>query len=77
MTYHIRVEGELGPEWADWFGGPSISREEDGVTLLTCAVADQAALHGLLRKLRDLCLPLLSVNRIDDCPEGKTEEKSE
>ena len=66
MKYQIRIEGELGQEWADWFGGPAISREGDGVTLLTCAVADQAALHGLLRKLRDLGLPLLSVNRIDD-----------
>jgi hypothetical protein len=68
MRYHIRVEGELGSEWADWFGGPAISREADGVTLLACTVPDQAALHGLLRKLRDLGLPLLSVNRVDDCP---------
>jgi hypothetical protein len=66
MEYHIRIEGELGQEWADWFGAIAIAREGDGVTLLTCAVADQAALHGLLRKLRDLGLPLLSVNRIDD-----------
>ena len=66
MKYQIRVEGELGQEWADWFGGPAISREGDGVTLLTCIVADQAALDGLLRKLRDLGLPLLSINRIDD-----------
>ena len=66
MTYHIRIEGELGQEWEDWFGGHAISREGDGVTLLTCVVADQAALDGLLRKIRDLGLPLLSVNRIDD-----------
>jgi hypothetical protein len=66
MTYHIRIEGELGQEWEGWFGGHAISREGDGVTLLTCDVPDQAALHGLLRKLRDLGLPLLSVNRIDD-----------
>jgi hypothetical protein len=66
MEYQIRIKGELGQEWADWFGGSAIAREEDGVTLLTCAVADQAALHGLLRKLRDLGLPLLSINRIDD-----------
>jgi hypothetical protein len=76
MEYQIRVEGELGQEWVGWFGGLAIAREGDGVTLLTCAVADQAALHGLLRKLRDLGLPLLSVNRIDDCPEGKPEGKS-
>ena len=66
MKYQVRVEGELGQEWADWFGGLAISREADGITLLTCVVADQAALDGLLRKLRDLGLPLLSVNRIDD-----------
>jgi len=73
MKYQIRIEGELGQDWADWFGGPSISRQEDGVTLLTCAVADQAALHGVLRQLRDLGLPLLSVNRIDDGVETKPE----
>jgi hypothetical protein len=72
MDYQIRVEGELGQEWADWFAAIAISRERDGVTLLTCAVADQAALHALLRKLRDLGLPLLSVHRIDDCPEEKS-----
>ncbi len=73
MKYHIRIEGELGQEWADWFGGTAIAREPGGVSLLTCAVADQSALYGLLRKLRDLGLPLLSVNRIDDCPEGKSD----
>ncbi len=66
MKYQIRIEGGLGPEWAGWFAGSAISREGDGVTLLTCDMADQAALHGLLRKLRDLGLPLLSINRIDD-----------
>ena len=66
MNYHIRIEGELGQEWADWFGGLFISREGDGVTLLTCDLPDQAALHGLLRKLRDLGLPLLSIHRVDD-----------
>jgi len=76
MKYLIRIEGELGPEWADWFGGCSIACERDGVTLLTCDVADQAAVHGLLRKLRDLGLPLLSVNRIDNCSEGKPGEES-
>jgi hypothetical protein len=65
MKYHVRIQGELGQEWADWFGGAAISREDAGVTLLTCEVPDQAALHGLLRKLRDLGLPLLSVNRLE------------
>ena len=76
MKYHVRIQGELGQEWLGWFGCTAISREGDGVALLTCDVADQAALHGLLRKLRDLGLPLLSINRIDDCPEGKPEGKS-
>jgi hypothetical protein len=66
MKYQVRVEGELGQDWVDWFGGTAISRESGGVTLLTCVLADQAALDGLLRKLRDLGLPLISVNRIDD-----------
>jgi hypothetical protein len=66
MKYQVRIEGELGQEWADWFGDPAISREDAGVTLLTCDVPDQAALHGLLRKLRDLGLPLLSIDRIDE-----------
>ena len=66
MKYQVRVEGELGQDWAEWFEGAAVSREGDGVTLLTCAIADQAALDGLLRKIRDLGLPLLSVNRIDD-----------
>jgi len=65
MKYHVRIEGELGQEWADWFGGPAISREDAGVTLLTCDVPDQAALHGLLRKLRDLGLPLISITRLE------------
>lgn len=77
MRYQVRIEGELGQEWADWFGDLAISREGDGVTLLTCTVADQAALHGILRKLRDLGLPLLSINRLDDNPEGKPERDSE
>jgi hypothetical protein len=66
MEYQIRIKGELGQEWADWFGGSAIAREGDGVTLLTCAVVDQAALYGLLRKLRDLGLPLISITRTDD-----------
>ena len=77
MEYQIRIRGELGQEWADWFGGSAMAREGDGVTLLTCTVVDQAALYGLLWKLRDLGLPLISINRSGDCPEGKLEGKSE
>jgi hypothetical protein len=62
-VYQIRITGHLGSEWADWFGGLMITLEEGGETLLTGPVADQAALHGLLRKVRDLGMPLISVNR--------------
>lgn len=60
--YQIRLEGQLGPEWADWFGGMSLTPAENGETLLTGPVVDQAALHGLLKKVRDLGMPLISVN---------------
>jgi hypothetical protein len=65
MVYQIRINGHLGPRWADWFGGVTITREDDGDTLLTCPVEDQAALHGLLRKVRDLGMPLISAIRVD------------
>jgi hypothetical protein len=61
--YEIRIKGHLDDQWADWFGGLTILLEEGGDTLLTGPVVDQAALHGLLRKVRDLGMPLLSVNR--------------
>lgn len=60
-AYEIRIKGHLGLQWADWFGGLNITLEENGDTFLTGTVADQAALHGLLRKVRDLGMPLLSV----------------
>ncbi len=63
MVYQLRIKGHLGPKWADWFGGMAITLEEGGETLLTCLVVDQAALYGLLRKVRDLGLPLISVTR--------------
>lgn len=63
--YQIRISGHLGAEWSDWFDGLTIRLEADGDTLLTGSVADQAALHGLLKKIRDLGAPLVSVNRID------------
>jgi len=64
MVYQIRVKGHLGPKWADWFGNVTITLEDNGETLLTCPVVDQAALHGLLRKVRDLGMPLISAIRI-------------
>ncbi len=65
MVYQIRVKGHLGPQWTDWFEGLTITLEENGSTLLTGPVVDQSALHGLLRKVRDLGLPLLSVQSIE------------
>jgi uncharacterized protein DUF6326 len=62
--YEIRIKGYLSPQWIDWFEGLTITLEEDGNTLLTGPVADQAALHGLLKKVRDLGMSLVSVNQI-------------
>jgi hypothetical protein len=61
MVYQIRIKGHLGREWTDWFGGLAITLEDNGETLLTGSVVDQAALYGLLKKVRDLGMPLLSV----------------
>lgn len=68
--YQIRLKGRLGREWADWFGGMAVDLTEDGHTLLTGPVADQAALHGLLKKVRDLGLPLLAVQCIEPKDKG-------
>ena len=62
--YEIRLKGHLDDRWADWFEGLTIMLADNGDTLLTGPVVDQAALHGLLRKVRDLGLPLLSVMRV-------------
>jgi uncharacterized protein DUF6326 len=64
VVYQIKVKGHLGPQWTDWFEGLPVTLEEDGNTLLTGPVADQAALHGLLKKVRDLGLPLISVTQV-------------
>ncbi len=66
--YEIRLKGHLGSQWTDWFDGLTITLEEDGDTLLTGPVIDQAALHGLLKKVRDLGLPLLSVSPVEPGP---------
>ncbi|MGZ9166202.1 MAG: hypothetical protein ACXW4Q_12945 [Anaerolineales bacterium] len=65
VVYQIRIKGHLSHQWTDWFEGLTITLEEDGNTLLTGTVVDQAALHGLLKKVRDLGMPLLSVNRVN------------
>lgn len=64
-VYQIRIKGHLGQQWSDWFEGLTITLEENGDTLLSGPVIDDAALHGLLKKVRDLGMPLLSVNSID------------
>ena len=67
--YQIRLEGHLDDQWTDWFSGLSVCLQKNGDTLLTGPVADQAALFGLLKKIRDLGMPLVSVNRVEPCPE--------
>ena len=68
MVYQIRIKGHLGPQWTDWFEGLTITLEGDGNTLLTGPVIDQAALHGLLKKVRDLGMPLVSVSPVEPEP---------
>jgi hypothetical protein len=63
-TYEIRVRGCLEAQWSDWFDGLAVAPQPCGETLLTGPVRDQAALHGLLNKIRDLGLPLLSVHQV-------------
>jgi hypothetical protein len=62
--YEIRVKGHLDTRWAAWFDGLTIAHGSDGTTIIHGPVADQAALHGLLQKVRDLGLPLISVNHV-------------
>jgi hypothetical protein len=69
LVYQIRLEGHLGQQWTAWLECLTITREANGDTLLTCPVVDQAALYGLLRKVRDLGLPLVAINRV---PPGQT-----
>lgn len=69
QCYEIRLKGHLDDRWAEWFEGLTITLEEDGDTLLTGPVIDQAALHGLLKKVRDLGLSLVSVSPLEQrCP---------
>ncbi|MEO8392232.1 MAG: hypothetical protein ABI700_04490 [Chloroflexota bacterium] len=73
--YEIRIQGHLDNRWADRFEGLTLTLEASGETLLTGQVIDQAALHGLLRKVRDLGLPLVSVNRIEPGQADQTNDK--
>jgi hypothetical protein len=76
MVYQIRIIGHLGREWTDWFEGLTITLEEDGDTLLTGPVIDQAALHGLLKKVRDLGIPLVSVGPVEPGQANQSNVKS-
>ena len=73
--YQIRIKGLLDSQWTDWFEGLAITLEEDGDTLLTGPVIDQAALHGLLKKVRDLGMPLVSVSPVESGQEGTSRGK--
>ena len=74
-VYEIRIQGHLGPEWADWFAGLAITLEGNGDTLLTGPLVDQSALHGVLKKVRDLGMPLLAVNLIKGANEETADGK--
>jgi hypothetical protein len=65
MIYQIKIKGHLDNDWSDWFEGLTITPVEGGDTLLSGPICDDAALHGLLKKIRDLGMPLISVNRIE------------
>jgi hypothetical protein len=65
LIYQIRLAGHLDHQWTDWFDDLTITLEDSGETVLTGPVADQAALHGLLKKIRDLGLPLIAVDRVN------------
>ena len=76
MVYQIRIKGHLGSQWTDWFEGLTITLKEDGDTLLTGPVIDQAALYGLLKKVRDLGMPLVSVSPLEYGQADTSEVKS-
>ena len=75
-VYEIRIEGHLGREWTDWFEGLNITLEDEDETVLTGPVVDQAALYGLLKKVRNLGMPLISVNCVKPCQEDVPDVKS-
>src|SRR5687768_9588444 len=77
MVYQIRIKGHLGAQWADWFGGLTITLEDNSETLLAGPVLDQAALHGLLKRVRDLGIPLISVIRVEPDQADRSTDKQE
>ena len=78
QIYHIRVKGYLDDSWSDWFEGLRITHDSDGATVLVGPVVDQAALHGVLGKIRDLGLTLICARQVagERCPEARKEEGS-
>jgi hypothetical protein len=75
-VYQIRIKGQLDSQWSDWFSGMTITLAEGGDTLITGPVVDQAALHGLLKKIRDLGLPLVSVCPVQPGPADQSDVNS-
>jgi hypothetical protein len=73
--YQIEIEGHLDGRWQDWFDGLTVTRTDDGRTILSGPIRDQAALHGVLKKVRNLGMPLLAVNRVG--PDQKDENLSQ
>lgn len=71
MMYQIRIKEHLGRQWTEWFEGMSITQEDNGDTMLTGPVVDQASLHGLLKIVRDLGMTLVSVNSVESGPAGR------
>ena len=65
IVYQFRIKGHLGQQWMKWFEGLTVTLEEDGNTLLSGIMVDQSALHGVLKKIRDLGMPLLAVNQVE------------
>ncbi len=64
LIFEIRIQGHLDERWTDWFDEATILRQENGDTLIICQLIDQAALHGLIKRIRDLGIPLVSINRL-------------
>jgi hypothetical protein len=75
QVYQIRIKGHLGYQWTEWFEGLSITLTDNGETLLTGLLVDQAALHGVLKKVRDLALPLVSVSSVKTGQDDSTDFK--
>jgi hypothetical protein len=74
-VYQIRVKGHLGPLWADWFEGMTITLTDSGETLLTGMLVDQAALHGVLKRVRDVAMPLVSVVCLESGQADRSDEQ--